>query len=196
MEAFKGKGFFLGRADVQCPTGLTALGFRKEGTTGGKQKHPPRPIGPFRNAEAARNYFSKGICLPAGQTKGVVMSPLDKAVMGVDVVLFKMNPEQTMWLLAATQYLSGGRNDLCLGTGYQGICGDVIAYPVITKKVNITVNGVSDRVSASKTKRKNDIVVGVPDLLLKKIASNLIELLSKSVLKPLHSPKCLQKFGF
>jgi uncharacterized protein (DUF169 family) len=193
MAAFKGKGYYLEKNDVQCATGLMALGFKKEGSQNTIKKQPLK-IGIFGNEEAARNYFSKGSSLKGGQTKGVLICPLEKAVMGVDVVLFKVNSEQTMWLLAATQYLSGGRNDLCLGTGYQGVCGDVIAYPLVTRKVNITVNGVSD--GTAKMKKKNEIFVGVPGVLLNKIAANLTELFNKPILRARHSPRCVQKYGF
>lgn len=193
MAGFKGKTFYLERSDVQCATGLLALGFKREGRAGGNKKQPV-PIGIFGNEEAARNYCSKGSTLRGGQTKGVLISPLEKAVTGVDVALFKVSSEQTMWLLAATQYLSGGRNDLCLGTGYQGVCGDVIAYPMVTQKVNITVNGISDPVANGKS--KNEIFVGVPGSLLSKIASNLTELFNRPMLKAFHSPRCIQKYGF
>lgn len=190
MEAFKGKGFFLTRADVQCLMGLTALGLRKEGSKLGKSKQGVH-IGVFGNEEAARNHFSKGVCLPAGQTKGVAMSPLEKAVMGVDVVLFKVNSEQAMWLLTATQYLTGGRNDLCVGTGFQGVCGDVIVYPLVNKKVNMTVNGVGDRLSAAMG--KNELFLGIPAPLVKKIADNLTEIYNKPIFKYHQSSRGFQK---
>ncbi|MBI5602260.1 MAG: DUF169 domain-containing protein [Deltaproteobacteria bacterium] len=190
MESFKGKGFFLTRADVQCTMGLTTLGLRKEGSKLGKNKQGVQ-IGVFGNEQAAQNYFSKGICLPAGQTQGVAMSPLEKAVMGVDVVLFKVNSEQAMWLLTATQYLTGGRNDLSVGTGFQGVCGDAIAYPLMNKKVNLTVNGVGDRIAA--TMGKNELFMGIPAQLISKIAANLLEICHKPIFKAHHSPRGFQK---
>ena len=190
MEAFKGKSIFLGRGDVQCSMGLTALGFKKESSKLGKHKQGVH-LGVFGNEEASRNYFSKGICLPAGQTKGLAMSPLEKAVMGVDIVLFKVNSEQAMWLFMANQYLSGERNDFCVGTGFQGVCGDVIVYPYQQKKVNMTVNGVGDRISAAMG--KNELFVGIPAFLVKEIASNLTEICQKPIFKALHSPKSVQK---
>lgn len=190
MEAFKGKSIFLGRSDVQCLMGLTALGFRKETSKKGKHKQGVQ-IGVFGNEEASQNYFSKGIFLPAGQTQGVAMSPLEKAVMGVDIVLFKVNSEQAMWLFAANQYLTGERNDFCVGTGFQGVCGDVIVYPLLHKKVNMTVNGVGDRMSAAMG--KNELFVGIPAPLVKKISSNLIQICQKPIYKAIHSPKGVQK---
>ncbi|OGP50474.1 MAG: hypothetical protein A2Y79_06165 [Deltaproteobacteria bacterium RBG_13_43_22] len=190
MEAFKGKSIFLTRTDVRCAMGLTALGFRKESLKSRKHKHGVQ-IGVFGNEEASRNYFSKGTCLPAGQTKGVAMSPLEKAVMGVDVVLFKVNSEQAMWLLTANQYLTGERNDFHIGTGFHGVCEDVIVYPYHHKKVNMTVNGVGDRLSSAMS--KNELFLGVPAPLVKKIALNLSEIYRKPIFKVLHSPKSVQK---
>jgi uncharacterized protein (DUF169 family) len=190
MEAFKGKSIFLGRSDVQCPMGLTALGFRKDSSKSGKHKQGVQ-IGVFGNEAASQNYFSKGISLPAGQTRGVAMSPLEKAIMGVDVLLFKVNSEQAMWLFTANQYLTGERNDFCIGTGFQGVCGDVIVYPLLHNKVNMTVNGVGDRISAAMG--KNELFIGIPAPLIKEIASNLTEICQKPIFKGIHSPKGLQK---
>lgn len=186
MEAFKGKGFFLRRGDVRCALGLTALGFKKAERKSGKQKQPFQ-IGAPGNGEADKNPFSKGICLPAGQTKGVAMSPLEKAVMGVDVVIFKVNAEQALWLLTAAQYQTGASHNLCVGTGFQGVCGDVIVYPLINEKVNLTVNGVEDRISA--TMRKNELFAGIPAGLVKKIADTLTEISHKPHFRTYHSPK-------
>jgi uncharacterized protein (DUF169 family) len=190
MEAFKGKSILLGRSDVKCLMGLTTLGFRKETPKSGKHKQGVQ-IGVFGNEEASRNYFSKGISLPAGQTQGVAMSPLEKAVMGVDIVLFKVNSEQAMWLFAANQYLTGERNDLSIGTGFQGVCGDVIVYPLLHKKINMTVNGVGDRISTAMG--KNELFVGIPAHLFKKIVSNLTEICQKPIFKVIHSSKGLPK---
>lgn len=190
MEAFKGKSILLGRSDVKCLMGLTTLGFRKETSKSGKHKQGVQ-IGVFGNEEASQNYFSKGTSLPAGQTQGVAMSPLEKAVMGIDVVLFKVNSEQAMWLFAANQYLTGERNDLSIGTGFQGVCGDVIVYPLLHKKINMTVNGVGDRISTAMG--KNELFVGIPAHLIKKIVSNLKEICQKPIFKVIHSPKGLPK---
>jgi uncharacterized protein (DUF169 family) len=190
MEAFKGKSFFLGRSDVQCTMGLTTLGFKKETLKSGKHKQGVH-MGVFGNEEASQNYYSKRICLPAGQIRGLALSPLEKAVMGADIVLFRVNPEQAMWLLTANQYLSGERNVFSIGTGFQGVCGDVIAYPYLYNKVNMTVNGVGDRISSSSA--RNELFIGVPSSAVKEIARNLAEIYQKPVFKTFHSPKGMQK---
>ncbi|MEW6187505.1 MAG: DUF169 domain-containing protein [Thermodesulfobacteriota bacterium] len=190
MEAFKGKAFFLSRSDVQCTMGLTTLGFKKENSKSGKHKQGVQ-IGVFGNEEASQNYFSKKIGLPAGQIRGLALSPLDKAVMGLDIILFRVNPEQAMWLLTANQYLTGERNVFSIGTGFQGVCGDVIAYPYLYKKMNMTVNGVGDRISSSLA--RNELFIGIPASAVKEIALNLIEICRKPVFKAFQSPRSTQK---
>ena len=186
MEAFKGKEFFLRKSDVRCNLGLTALGFKKEGLKSGKQKSSFL-IGDSGKEEAPQNSFSKGISLPVGQTKAVAMSPWEKAVMGVDVVIFKVNSEQALWLLTASQYQAGSRTDLSVGTGFQGVCGDIIVYPLINQKVNLTVNGIGDRLSA--TTGKNELFAGIPADLVQTIADNLTKISHKPNFKYHHSPK-------
>jgi uncharacterized protein (DUF169 family) len=186
MEAFKGKSLLLRRGDVRCDVGLTALGLKKEGSKLGKQKPPFKNVG-FGNEEASRNSFSKGISLPAGQTKAIAMSPLEKAVLGVDVVIFKVNSEQAFWLLTATQYQTGYRTHLSVGTGYQGVCGDIIVYPLLHKKVNLTVNGIGDRLASPSG--KNELFAGIPASLVRPIADNLAEISLKPHFRFYHSPK-------
>jgi uncharacterized protein (DUF169 family) len=190
MEAFKGKSIFLGRSDVQCLMGLSTLGFRKESIRSGKHKQGVQ-IGVFGNEEASQNYFSKGASLPAGQTRGLAMSPLEKAIMGVDILLFKVNSEQAMWLFTANQYLTGERNDFRIGTGFQGVCGDAIVYPLLNNKMNMTVNGVGDRISAGMG--RHELFVSIPAPLIKKIASNLSEIGQKPIYKGVYSSKRMQK---
>lgn len=189
-EAFKGKSFFLNSGDIQCPMGLAALGFKKNGLKKGKRKFPFQ-AGVFGNEEAAQNSFSIGIHLPAGQTKGVALSPLEKAVMGIDIVLFKVNCEQAKWLLTATHYQTGERSALSVGSGFHGVCEDVVAYPLVYNKVNMTVNGVGDRISSSTG--KNGLLIGIPASEVPKIASNLTEIYHKPIFKSRHSPKGFSK---
>jgi uncharacterized protein (DUF169 family) len=186
MAAFKGKSYLLRRGDVRCDLGLSALGFKKESQKAGKQKPSLQNVG-FGNEAAAQRALSKNICLPAGQTKAIALGPLEKSVMGVDVVLFKLNSEQAFWLLTANQYQTGERTDLSIGTGYQGVCGDIIVYPLLTRKVNLTVNGIGDRLSSSTA--KNELFAGIPASLVKPIADNLTAISQKPNFKHLHTLK-------
>jgi uncharacterized protein (DUF169 family) len=186
IGAFKGKSLLLRRSDVRCDLGLATLGFKKDGSKSAKPKSALQRNG-FGNETAAQVSLSKGIRLPAGQTKAIAMSPLEKAVIGVDVVLLKVNSEQAFWLLTATQYQTGHRTDLSIGTGFQGVCADIIVYPLLNHKVNLTVNGIGDRLSPSTA--KNELFAGVPAALIKPIAQNLIAISQKPDFKHFHSPK-------
>lgn len=179
MEAFKGKGLTVGKGDVGCTMGLTALGFKKESEKMARKQTVQ--MGVFGNQEAAQKYFSEGLQVPPGRTQAMVLSPLEKAVLGVDVCLFRITSDQAKWLLMANQYLTGERHNLKVGSGYQGVCGDVIAYPYLQKKINLTLNGVGDRVPQALG--RNEIFVGVPGELLEAMAVNLTEICKKPIFK-------------
>ena len=180
MEAFKGKGLYCTRADLSCVMGLIALGFKGESALPSTYRHPVH-LGVFESREAARRYFSNGFQLPAAQTRAVALSPLEKAVMGVDVILFKCDADQTRWLFTANQYRSGERDLLALGTGYQSICGHGIAYPYLQRKVNLTLNGVGDRTFSLLG--KNEFLIGIPEGRVVEIAANLAEIQGKPIFK-------------
>jgi uncharacterized protein (DUF169 family) len=189
MEAFKGKGLLVGKGDIGCTMGLTAMGFKKESEKLARKQTVQ--MGVFGNQEAAQKYFAEGNQVPPGSTQALVLSPLEKAVLGVDVCLFRITSDQAKWLLMANQYLTGERHNLKVGTGYQGVCGDVIAYPYLKKKINLTLNGVGDRIPQARG--KNEIFVGVPGELLEAIAVNLTEIYKKPIFRQQRSPKIPQK---
>lgn len=189
LEAFKGKALLIGKADITCPMGLTALGLK--GDAGKLARKQSVQMGIFGNREAAQKYFAQGAHLPPGKTQALAVSPLEKAVLGVDVCLFKVSSEQAKWLLMASQYLSGFRHNLTVGSGYQGVCGDVIAYPHLEQKINLTLNGVGDRIN--RTVGRNDLFIGIPGGLLEEIAQNLREIYRKPIFKHAPSSKTLSR---
>jgi uncharacterized protein (DUF169 family) len=191
MEAFKGKSLSVGKGDVGCTMGLTALGFKKESEKVARKQTVQ--MGVFGNQEAAQKYFAEGLQVPHGRTQAMVLSPLEKAVLGVDVCLFRIASDQAKWLLMANQYLTGERHNLKVGSGYQGVCGDVIAYPYLKKKINLTLNGVGDRVP--QVLGRNEIFVGVPGELLDAIAVNLTEICKKPIFKQHHASRTSQKLA-
>jgi uncharacterized protein (DUF169 family) len=190
LEAFKGKGLYLEKRDLKCRLGLMALGFKGESQPSPRNRQPVH-MGIFGSQQAAQHYLDTGHHLPAGKTKAIAMSPLEKAVMGVDVVLLRVTSEQAMWLLSAHQYLTGEHLKLSLGTGYQGVCGNVIAYPYLTQKVNLTINGVGDRLAG--VMGKSDLFLGIPQSLMKEVVVNLKEIYRKPIFKIHQSSRTFQK---
>lgn len=179
MEAFRGKSLLIGKGDITCPMGLTALGLK--GESGKLARRQTVQAGIFGTEEAAQKYFAQGSYISPGKTRAVAFSPLEKAVLRIDVCLFKVSSEQAKWLLMASQYLTGYRHNLTVGTGYQGVCGDVIAYPHLEQKINLTLNGVGDRIT--RNLGKNELFIGVPGGLLEGIAQNLKEIYRKPIFK-------------
>lgn len=185
MEAFRGKSLLVGKGDISCPMGLTALGLK--GESGKLARKQTVQAGIFGTEEAARKYFAQGSYISSGKTRAVAFSPLEKAVLRIDVCLFKVSSEQAKWLLMASQYLTGYRHNLTVGTGYQGVCGDVIAYPHLEQKINLTLNGVGDR--HARSLGKNELFIGVPGALLEGIAQNLKEIYRKPIFKQYQTAK-------
>lgn len=186
LDAFKGKSLYLTRTDVLCRMGLVTFGLIKDSLKPPKKKDGIHGR-VFGSEEAFRNYQSKKIALPPAQFKGVALCPLEKSVMGADVILFRVSPQQAMWLLNAYQYRTGERSDVSIGSGFQGVCGDVIAYPYLHQKVNLTVNGVGDRLATPVG--KNELFMGIPGDQMEKIASNLLDMYNNPAFQALHSPK-------
>jgi uncharacterized protein (DUF169 family) len=180
MEAFKGKGLYCERRDLKCRLGLLALGFKGESLLSARNRQPVQ-LGVFGSQQAAQHYFETGHHLPAGSTKAIALSPLEKAVMGVDVVLLRTTSDQAMWIITAHQYLTGEHLKPSLGTGYQGVCGNVIAYPFLTNKINLAINGVGDRLAGVLA--KGELFVGIPAALLQDLCINLQEIYQKPIFK-------------
>ena len=189
MEAFRGRSLLIGKGDITCPMGLTTLGLK--GESGKLSRRQTVQAGIFGTEEAAQKYFAQGSYIPAGKNRAIAFSPLEKAVLVVDVCLFKVNSEQAKWLLMASQYLTGYRHSLTVGTGYQGVCGDAIVYPYLHQKINLTLNGVGDRISQSLG--KNELFVGIPGALLEGVAQNLKEIYQKPIFKQFQSSKTLSR---
>jgi uncharacterized protein (DUF169 family) len=185
MEAFRGKSLLIGKGDISCPMGLTALGLK--GESGKLTRRQTVQAGIFGTEEAAQKYFAKGSYIPPGKSRAVAFTPLEKAVLEVDVCLFKINSEQAKWLLMASQYWDGFRHNLTVGSGYQGVCGDAIAYPYLSRKINLTLNGVGDRIG--RTSGKNELFMGVPGDRIEGIARNLKEIYHKPIFKQYQSAK-------
>jgi uncharacterized protein (DUF169 family) len=179
MEAFRGRSLLLGKGDITCPMGLTTLGLK--GESGKLVRRQTVQAGIFGTEEAARKYFAQGSYIPSGKNRAIALSPLEKAVLGVDVCLFKVNSEQAKWLLMANQYGDGFRHNLTVGSGYQGVCGDAIAYPYLNRKINLTLNGVGDRLSSPPG--KNEMFMGIPGMLLEEIACNLRVMYQKPIFR-------------
>ncbi len=176
QSAFKGKSHILTQEDMKCPVGLSTLGFK--GLS-------PKALERWRQGNhylrESQDFSKKGMSgtvkLHAGQTHALALSPLDKAILGYDVVLFAVNAEQAIGLVLAERYRQKGRVSFSMNPGFQGICGDVTAFPYLQQDLNLTLGGIQDRQNLKSA--PNEIFLGIPAKSLEKMAENL-ELLYKT----------------
>ena len=180
MLAADGKTLYLSETDILCKSGAATLGFLNysEDMLSGR-KHSN--AGVFETAEAARNSVKGAFKLERGSTKGLLLTPLANADNYYQTVLLTANAEQIMFLIVANKYDTGGRTDISMATGFQGICGDATVYPIQTGKVNFSVTGFGDRMRCGLSPELT--MVGIPAERISVIANNLVAMSSKLMKK-------------
>jgi uncharacterized protein (DUF169 family) len=86
-----------------------------------------------------------------------------------------------MFLILADKYDTGGRTEISMATGFQGVCGDATAYSIQTGKVNFSVTGFGDRLRCGLDPEL--MVVSIPAGRAAIIAKNLETMSSKMMAK-------------
>jgi len=144
MTAANGQILYLLENDIMCKSGAATLGFSRysdEMLSGSKHY----TAGVFGSIQASKNAVAGACKLEDGSTKAIFLRPLSQADNHYQVILIPANAEQIMFILVADKYDTGGRTEISMATGFQGICGDVTAYSIKTGKVNFSVTGFGDR---------------------------------------------------
>ena len=94
------------------------------------------------DARRVRRHMSRRAPSPRGFGDYLVFSPLERAEIKPDLVLFLCNPEQACRLTALARYREG----LLPPNEMEGsLCWSAIAYPFVTGNVNITLGDSSAR---------------------------------------------------
>ena len=78
-----------------------------------------------------------------------------------------------MFISVADKYETGGRTEISMATGFQGICGDATAYVLQTGNINLSVTGFGDRLRCG---------LG-PDLMMAGIPKNRVAIIAGSLEK-------------
>ena len=146
MTAAHGQTLYLIEKDIICKSGAATLGFSSysdEMLSGSKHYN----AGVFGSIQAAKNAVAGAYKLEDGSTRAIFLRPLSQTDNNYQVVLIPANAEQIMFILVADKYDTGGRTEISMATGFQGICGDVTAYSIQTGKVKNSVTGFGDLVS-------------------------------------------------
>jgi uncharacterized protein (DUF169 family) len=159
MTAAQGQTLYLLEKDIICKSGAATLGFSnysKEMLSGSKHYN----AGVFGSIQAAKNAVAGAYKLEDGSTSAIFLRPLSQADNNYQVILIPANAEQIMFILVADKYDTGGRTEISMATGFQGVCGDVTAYSIQTGKVNFSVTGFGDRLRCGLD--PESMVVSIP----------------------------------
>jgi uncharacterized protein (DUF169 family) len=180
MTASHGKTVYLLENDIMCKSGAATLGFSNysdEMLSG----HKHYTAGVFGSIPAAKNAVAGAYKLEGGSTRAIFLRPLSQADNNYQVILIPANAEQIMFILVADKYDTGGRTEISMATGFQGICGDVTAYSIQTGKVNFSVTGFGDRLRCGLDPEL--MVVSIPVGRASIIGKNLEAMSSKMMAK-------------
>jgi len=170
MTAAHGQTLYLLEKDIICKSGAATLGFSSysdEMVSGSKHYN----AGVFGSIQAAKNAVAGAYKLEDGSTRAIFLRPLSQTDNNYQVVLIPANAEQIMFILVADKYDTGGRTEISMATGFQGICGDVTAYSIQTGKVNFSVTGFGDRLRCGLDPEL--MVISIPAARVSLIVKNL-----------------------
>ncbi|RZB38570.1 MAG: hypothetical protein SRB2_00318 [Desulfobacteraceae bacterium Eth-SRB2] len=176
MTAALGQTLYLLEKDIICKSGAATLGFSnysEEMLSGSKHYN----AGVFGSIQAAKNAVAGAYKLEDGSTSAIFLRPLSQADNNYQVILIPANAEQIMFILVADKYDTGGRTEISMATGFQGVCGDVTAYSIQTGKVNFSVTGFGDRLRCGLDPEL--MVVSIPAGRVSIIVKNLEAMSSK-----------------
>jgi uncharacterized protein (DUF169 family) len=170
MSAARGESFYLLKKDILCRSGAATLGFSgySEDMLLGRKHYK---TGVFGCLEAAQKAVAGAYKLQDGKTKAVLIRPLPEADNDYQVILIPANPEQIMILMVADKYETGGRTEISMATGFQGVCGDATVYVLQTGRTNFSVTGFGDRLRSGLEPELS--MVGIPKERVTIIARNL-----------------------
>ena len=176
MTTANGKIVYLLEDDIMCKSGAATLGFSNysDEMLSGRKHYD---AGVFGTVEAAKNAVTGAYKLEDGSTKGIFLRPLSHADNNYQVILIPANAEQVMFIMLADKYDTGGRTEISMATGFQGVCGDATAYSIQTGKVNFSVTGFGDRLRCGLDPEL--MVISIPAGRASIIAKNLEAMSSK-----------------
>jgi len=180
MTAARGQTLYLLEKDIICKSGAATLGFSSysEEMLSGSMHYN---AGVFGSIQAAKNAVAGAYKLEDGSTSAIFLRPLSQADNNYQVILIPANAEQIMFILVADKYDTGGRTEISMATGFQGVCGDVTAYSIQTGKVNFSVTGFGDRLRCGLDPEL--MVVSIPAGRASIIGNNLEAMSSKIMAK-------------
>lgn len=155
----KGETIVLNKESSGCPGGTWHLGLG------------PAPQGEFKEklfrflidgeklfcSPAVINRTDLGSPPPFALTRNIVMSPLEKADLRPDVVLFFVNPEKACRLMTLTTW-STGISPKCSFVG--STCHMAVTYPLLKGEINVVLEDFTVR--RRKDYDKDELIFSIP----------------------------------
>lgn len=129
-------------------------------------------------ARRAMNYTNSKAPPPLGLARYVVFSPLEKAELEPDLIVFLCNPEQACRLTTLARYKEGVLPPSELGGS---LCWSTITYPLVTGNINVSLGDPSAR--RIESWKPEELIVSVPAHKLHQIVES-IDYCTAGVAKP------------
>jgi len=141
-KAAEGDVICLGAENSSCPGGSWHLGLKPPENLEVIAKFLVDGEKLFSSPAAVYRMNTSTNAKPPSGMKYVVFSPLERAELCPDAVVFLCNPEQASRLVNLACYLDGVALE-CEPSG--SLCMSAIAYPVATGRVNVTFGDITAR---------------------------------------------------
>ncbi len=121
-------------------------------------------------AREARNHTNNKAPSPTGLGDHIVFSPLEKAEIEPDLVLFLCNPEQACRLTTLARYRQGVLPPIELEGSF---CWSAITYPLVSGNINVSLGDSSAR--RIENWRPDELVVSVPTPKLHQVMESIAD---------------------
>ena len=158
MMARKGESLLMPVSKHACLVGASSMGLVP---TPDKVKSGVvhSTIGMFENIEAAANMISQRFELEQDKFEATVVGPLKNFDMDPDVVVIVDIPETLYWLIPASSYSDGNRQNFN-SSPFQATCVDATVIPFLTGKMNISLGCYGCRTGTDI--QNDEMISGIP----------------------------------
>lgn len=159
-KATRGRCFKARLNHMNCDGGTTALGLEDSNTRieSGKEYFSYNLYSTVATARRVRNGVA-GLYRTGAKTFGVAVGPLEDFTITPDIVIFIINPYQSMRIQQGYVYHTGERIKPTLSS-MQGICSEVTVEPYLEGRMNISTLCPSTRFLAKW--KMEEMAIGIP----------------------------------
>ena len=160
LEARSGAIINLTKKSCACPGGIwhLGLGARPSGKAGDTlKKFLVEGEKLFCSIATMNRVMALTSPPPEGLAENVILSPLEKAELMPDLVVFLCNPEQACRLVTLSTYPDGKPPKVEM---VGSTCHMVIAYPLVTGEINVSLMDYTDR--SHRDYKADELFITIP----------------------------------